>query len=93
MPKMWSQCEKAFIVNKFFDTNLDLRSDFYEPWKYHNDATMYITRHSNYLRVIIKQLSNSINKMISALLSNKYIFAISGFYAIVHLEMPTTLNI
>ena len=66
--------EKTFKFNigKFLD--IDLRSNTYEPYRTPGNYSVSISESSNHLRTNLSELSKSISKSLSDLLSIKEIF-------------------
>ncbi len=61
------------VVN-FLDVTFDLNNGKFKPYRKPNDDLLYINRHSNHPPSIIKQLPTSINKHISAFLTDEQLF-------------------
>ena len=58
----------------FLDVTFDLDNNVYKPFRKEKSKPIYINKHSNHARSILKQLPKSIEKRISETLSNKDIF-------------------
>ena len=58
----------------FLDVTFDLNNNVYKPFRKEKGKPIYINKHSNHARSILKQLPKSIEKRISETLSNKDIF-------------------
>ena len=58
----------------FLDVTFDLNNNVYKPFRKEKSKPIYINKHSNHARSILKQLPKSIEKRISETLSNKDIF-------------------
>ena len=55
----------------FLDITLNLSTESYKPYRKPNDQPLYIDKHSNHPRHVIKTLPNAISKRISELSSTK----------------------
>ena len=58
----------------FLDINFDLVKEIYQPYKKPNDEPSYINKKSNHSPSILEQLTKSISKRISEILSNEFVF-------------------
>jgi 6-pyruvoyl-tetrahydropterin synthase len=58
----------------FLDVTLDLKNESYQPYRKPVDEPLYINSHSNHPPSIIRQIPQSINKLISQLSSNQSAF-------------------
>ena len=67
--------EKTFKFNmgKFLDIALDLRNNTYEPYRTPGNYSVSISESSNHLRTNLSELTKSISKSLSDLLSTKEI--------------------
>ena len=63
----------VFIVD-FLDTQFNLKTNTYKPYRKPNNEPMYINQNSNHPPTVLKQLPKSIEKRISELSSDEKIF-------------------
>ena len=58
----------------FLDVTLDLHSEQFRPYRKPNDVPLYIHKHSNHPRHVIKHLPLSINNRLTRISSSEEIF-------------------
>ena len=69
--KVFKSCGLSITINcnlksvDFLDVMFDLVNDIYKPYHKPSNKPLYITKHSNQPRNILKQLQKSIEKLIS----------------------------